>query len=101
MPEMPRAGNTMAMLCLSAASITFLSRIGSARLNDRRCAGLDCDQKTIGEREERIGRDHRTFGQRTFELHLFRGIFRLARGDACGIDAAHLAGADADGGDDP
>ena len=55
-------------------------------------------KKPIREWKERIGRDDRAFRQRGRELQLFRGIFSLARGNACRIDAAHLAGANADSG---
>ena len=39
-----------------------------------------------------------TFGQRLGQAGLLGGVLRLAGGDAGGVDPAHLAGADADGG---
>src|SRR5690606_30008061 len=43
----------------------------------------------VAEREEGVGRHHRAF-------HFQPGMLGLDGGDAGGIDAAHLAGADAD-----
>ena len=58
----------------------------AAGLDHRGGAGLDRDQQAVGEREERVGGDHRAFGERRGELQLLRGVLGLARGDARGID---------------
>ncbi len=70
----------------------------AAGLDHRGGAGFDRHQQAIGEGEEGVGSDHRAFGQRRRELHLLGRVFRLAGGDARGIDTAHLSGADADRG---
>ena len=56
------------------------------------------DKQPVGEGEEGVGGDDRALGQRLGQAGGLGRVERLARGDARGIDAAHLAGADADGG---
>ena len=90
--------NTIAILCCVGRLDHLRIVHRTAGLNHRGCAGLDRDQEAIGEGEERVGRHHRTFGERSRQLQFFRGVFRLACGNARGIDTAHLPGADADGG---
>ena len=90
--------NTMAMPCVVGGLDHLIVAHRAAGLDHRRGAGLDRHQQPIGEGEKGVGGDHRAFGQRRRELHFLRGILRLARGDARGIDTAHLPGADADGG---
>ncbi len=62
----------------------------ATRLDHCGDAGLGCVVDTVAEREEGIGSHDRA-------LHLQTGVFGLDRGDARGVDAAHLAGADTDG----
>src|SRR5215218_7355237 len=59
-----------------------------ARLDDRADARIDRELRTVGEGEEGVG-GHRG------ALH--GSLLRLLQGDSHGVDAAHLAGADADG----
>ena len=66
-------------------------------MNNGGRAGLNDNKQSISEREERIGRDDRSLGHRRRQFQFLRGILRLARGDARGIDPAHLSRADADG----
>ena len=83
--------NTIAMPCSSAAAITSCIAHRAARLDDRGDAVGGGDVDAVAKREERVGRH-----DRAAHLELFVG--RLERRDARGIHAAHLAGADADGG---
>ena len=62
--------------------------LGAARLHEGRDAVFDGELDGVGEREERVGADHRA-------LQVAVGLFD---GDARGVDAAHLAGADAERG---
>ena len=88
----------MAMPCSSAALITSSSRTEPPGWITAVAPASMATSKPVGERKERVRRHHRAFGRRLREAGLQRGVLRLARGDARGIDPAHLAGADADGG---
>ena len=68
----------------------------AAGLDDGGGAGLGGGEETVGKREESVGRDHRILGERRRQTGGLGGFCRLPGGDARGIDAAHLAGADAD-----
>ena len=71
----------------------FLVAHRAAGLDHGRGAGLGGREQAVGEREERVGGDHRA-------LDLEAGQLGLDDGDARGVHPAHLAGADADGGAD-
>ena len=62
--------NTMAMPCSSAASITSSSRIEPPGWITAVAPASIGDQQAVGEREERVGGDHRALGQRLGELQL-------------------------------
>ncbi len=82
--------NTIAMPCSSAAAITSSSRIeppGWITAVMPACGGV---VDAVAEREEGIRGHHRA---RDREARMLG----LDRGDARGVDAAHLAGADTDG----
>ena len=61
----------------------------AARLDERRHARVERELRAVGEREERVAREHRA-GRLVAEL------LRLLDRDPHRVDAAHLAGADAD-----
>ena len=61
----------------------------AARLDERGDAGVERELRPVGEREERVAREHRA-GRVVAELA------GLLDRDPHGVDAAHLAGADAD-----
>src|SRR5581483_3174448 len=61
----------------------------AARLDDRRDARLEAELRAVGEREERVGGEHRA-------AHVVAELRCLLDRDPDGVDAAHLAGADPD-----
>jgi hypothetical protein len=63
---------------------------GAAGLDDRGGAGLGQHVEAVAEGEEGIRGDHAAGDDEA-------GVLGLDRSDARGVDAAHLAGADADG----
>ncbi len=68
----------------------------AAGLDHRRRAGGDRDLQPVGEREERVGGDDAALRQRLRQPGGLGGFLALPGGDARGVDAARLAGADAD-----
>ena len=89
---------TMAMPCSSAAAMTSSSRIEPPGWMTAVAPASTADEQAVGEGEEGVGRDDRALGQRLGKARCLGRVERLAGGDARGIDAAHLAGADADRG---
>ena len=98
MPEMPRAGEHHGDAVVVGGLDHLVVAHRAAGLDHGGGAGLDRDQKAVGKREEGVGGDDRAAGERCRQARRRGRILGLARGDAGGIDAAHLAGADADGG---
>ena len=90
--------NTMAMPCCVGGGDDVVVAHRAARLDDGGGAGFDGGQQAVGEGEEGVGGDDRALGQRFGKAGRLGRVERLAGGDARGIDPAHLAGADADGG---
>ncbi len=83
--------NSMASPCSLAAAMTSASRMRSAGLDHRGHALVGGHIHAIAERKEGVrGHDRAAHGE--------AGILGLDGADAAGIDAAHLAGAHADGG---
>ena len=64
MPEMPRAGEHHGDVVLVGGGDHLVVVHRAAGLDHRGGAGLDRDQQAVGEREERVGGDHRALGQR-------------------------------------
>ena len=81
--------NSIAMPCSSAAAITSASRIEPPGWITAVMPWLGGHVDAVAEREEGVRGHHRA-------AHLELRRPRLDGGDAAGIDAAHLAGADAD-----
>src|SRR5205823_12536306 len=98
-PEMPCAREYHGDIVFVGGFDHLVVADRAAWLDHRGSAGLDAGEHAVGEREERVGGDGRTPGQRLSELQLRGGILRLACGDPRGVDAAHLPRADADGGE--
>src|SRR5882672_12274873 len=101
MPEMPDAGKHHGDPGVIGGFYHLIVADRAAGLDHRGSAGFDSDQQPIGERKEGVRRHHRAPCHGLGEFRLVGGILRLARGDARGIHPAHLAGADADGGEIP
>src|SRR5882724_10715058 len=99
MPEMPDAGEHHGDPGIVGGFYHLIVADRSAGLDHRGRAGFDRDQQPIGERKEGVRRHHRAPRHGLSEFCLIGGILRLARGDARGVHPAHLAGADADGGE--
>ena len=70
----------------------------AAGLDDGGGPRLDRGEHAVGEGEEGIRGDDRALGERAVETRGSGRVDRLAVGDAGGIEPAHLARADADGG---
>ena len=85
-PEMPRTRANHRDTGSICRRNGFLIANGSARLNDRRDAGLRRRFHGITEREKRIGSKHRAFCLRA----------RLFQGDLRRADTVHLSRADAE-----
>src|ERR1700739_4717620 len=88
MSEVPHAGEHHRDAVLIGRGNHLRVVHAAARLDHAARACLDDRIERIPEREEGIGRGARA-GEREAR------VARLDRGDASGIDAAHLAGADA------
>ena len=86
MPEMPFAGEDHWNAVLVAGGENFIIAARTARLDDRGNTRFSGAVDRIVEREKRIGGEHGAAGA-------IAGFFQ---GDFDRIDAAHLAGADAD-----
>src|SRR5882672_1235296 len=89
-PEVTRAGKHHHRTPLVGRGDHFGVSHASARLNHRHCTRFENDLDSIAEREEGIRSDYRA-GERQ------AGGLRLHRRQARAVDAAHLAGADAEG----
>jgi hypothetical protein len=85
----------MASPASSAAAMTSSSRIGTAGLDHGRRARLGGCQQAVGEGEERVGGENGALGRAFRQAQRLGHVLGLAGGDAAGIDAAHLARADA------
>ena len=90
--------NTMAMPCSSAALITSSSRIEPPGWITAVAPASIAASSPSANGKERVGGDHRAFGQRLGELQLARAASSPCGRDARRIDPAHLSRADADGG---
>ena len=80
---------TIATPAASQASIDLGVALRAARLDDRPHAGVDRQLRAVGEREERVGGQHRAVERQP-------GRGRLVDRDPHRVDAAHLPGADPD-----
>ena len=89
----------MAMPWSSAALITSSSRIEPPGWITAVAPASIATRRPSANGKERVGCDHGAQGERFVEPAVLRRVLGLARGDARGIDAAHLPGADADGGE--
>ena len=89
----------MAMPCSSAALITSSSRIEPPGWITAVAPASIATSRPSANGKEGVRRHHRSLGRRLRETGVVRRVLGLARGDARGIDPAHLAGADADGGE--
>src|SRR5690606_8394791 len=89
-PEVAHAGKYHGHAVFIGGGNDLVVAHGTARLDHRRDAGSYGGIDAVAEREECVRGHHRT-------AHLETGMFGLDGGDARRIDAAHLAGAHADG----
>ena len=88
---------TMAMPCSSAAAITSSSRIEPPGWITAVAPASTAASSPSAKGKKASEATDRAAGQRLGEAGGLRRVQRLARGDARGVDPAHLAGADADG----
>ena len=70
MPEVPRAGEYHGDATIVGGFDHFAVANRAAGLDHRGGAGLDRDQEAVGEREERVGGDHRAPGERRRQAEL-------------------------------
>src|SRR5690606_5442655 len=87
--EMPHAGKHHCHAGFVGGGNHFFVADRTTGLDDAADTHLGGVVDAVAEREEGVGRHHRAF-------HFQPGMLGLDGGDAGGIDAAHLAGADAD-----
>ena len=110
---------TMAMPCAVRRGDDLGVAHRAAGLDHRGRPRLDRRDQAVGEGEEGVRGDDRAVRQRRERMRVAGGkarddlgagalgqqgarrVLGLARGDARGVDPAHLAGADADAGEDP
>ena len=92
---------TMARPRSSAASITSASRIEPPGWITAVAPASAAAMQPVGEGEEGVGGHDRALGAAAALARSLRGVLALSGGDARGIDAAHLPGADADRGARP
>ena len=71
------------------ASVHLAVALRAAGLDDRADARVEGELRPVGEREERVGGEHRA-------LQLVTELPRLVEREPDGVDAAHLPGADPD-----
>ena len=90
--------NTIATSCSSAALITSASRIEPPGWITAVAPASIATSKPSGNGKNASEATTEPLVSGAGELQFLGRVLRLARGDARGIDAAHLAGADADGG---
>ena len=79
----------MAAPACSTAATTSSSRFEPPGWTIAAIARLERDLRAVGEREERVGGEHRA-------AQIVTVLARLLDGDPNGVDPAHLARADAD-----
>src|SRR5690606_4359340 len=91
MPEMAHAGEHHRDAALVGGGDDLVVAHRAARLDDGRRADVGDDVEAVAERKERVGGDDRP-GE------VEPRVARLDRSDARGVDAAHLAGPDAERG---
>ena len=90
MSEMAHAGEHHGKAVLVGSGDDFGVAQAPAGLNDRFRACFRDDIESIAERKKRVGGHYRV-------SKCEAGVLRLDRGDASGIDTAHLPGAHAEG----
>src|SRR5260370_507665 len=78
MPEMPDAGEHHGDAVIVGGLDDFIVAHRTAGLDHRGGAGFDRDQKSIGERKERVRGHHRTPGHRSGNLQFISGVLGLA-----------------------
>src|SRR5690606_20415092 len=86
--EMASAGVDHGQAAFVGGRDDFVVAYAAARLDDAGGAGVGHDVQAVAKWKERVGGDRRT-GKRQ------AGVLGLDRGDARRVDAAHLAGANA------
>ncbi|MPL60780.1 hypothetical protein SDC9_06342 [bioreactor metagenome] len=95
--EVPHAGEHHGQATLVRRVDHFLVAHRAAGLDHAGGARLDRLEQAVGEGEEGVRGDGRALRRAFGKAHGLRHPFGLLRGDHRAVDAAHLAGADADG----
>ena len=98
-PEMPHAGKHHGDVVLVGGLDHLVVAHRAAGLDHRGGAGFDRHQQPSANGKNASDATTEPLVSGVAQLHFLRGVFRFPRRNARGIDAAHLSGADADGGE--